>query len=117
MAEFQVTATEKYIRASVRKVRLVVDLVRGRPVEEALNLLAVNSKGAAKPVSKAIASAAANAVQNFGMNREDLYVATILADKGPSRRWRKIGGRSRIKPIEHRTTHLTVGVAERTPGR
>ncbi len=113
MADFEVRAIEKYMRMSPRKVRLVIDLIRGKQVDEALGLLKLTSKGAADPVSKAILSAASNAENNFGLSRDDLYVTTIFADKGPSRRWRKIGARSRIKPIERRTTHITVGVSEK----
>ncbi len=113
MADFEVRATEKYMRMSVRKVRLVIDLIRGKQVDEALGILKMTPKGASGPVSKAIQSAAANAENNFGLSRDDLHVSTIFADKGPSRRWRKIGARSRIKPIERRTTHITVGVSEK----
>lgn len=113
MADYQVKAVEKYMRLSPRKVRLVLDLVKGKQVDEALGILKMTSKGSALVVSKAIRSAAANAENNFGLSREDLYVTMAFADKGPSRRWRKIGARSRIKPIERRTTHITVGVSEK----
>lgn len=113
MADYQVKAVEKYMRLSPRKVRLVLDLVKGKQVDEALGILKMTPKGSALVVSKAIRSAAANAENNFGLSREDLYVTMAFADKGPSRRWRKIGARSRIKPIERRTTHITVGVSEK----
>ena len=113
MADLEVMATEKHLRLSPRKVRLVVDLVRGKQVDEALGLLKMTPKGASVAVYKAIKAAAANAENNFGLNREDLYIKTIFADKGPSRRWRKIGARSRIKPLERRSTHITVGVIEK----
>jgi large subunit ribosomal protein L22 len=113
MADFEVKAVEKHLRLSPRKVRLVLDLIRGKQVDEALGILKMTPKGASVAVSKAIKSAAANAENNFGLTREDLYITTIFADKGPSRRWRKIGARSRIKPIERRSTHITVGVSEK----
>src|ERR687885_472001 len=113
MADLEVKAVEKHLRLSPRKVRLVLDLIRGKQVDEALGILKMTPKGASVAVSKAIKSAAANAENNFGLTREDLYITTIFADKGPSRRWRKIGARSRIKPIERRTTHITVGVSEK----
>ncbi len=113
MADLEVMATEKHLRLSPRKVRLVVDLVRGKQVDEALALLKMTPKVASMAVYKAINAAAANAENNFGLNRDDLYVKTIFADKGPSRRWRKMGARSRIKPIERRSTHITVGVTEK----
>jgi large subunit ribosomal protein L22 len=113
MADLEVKTIQKHLRLSPRKVRLVVDLVRGKQVDEALSILKMTSKVAALAVSKAINAAAANAENNFGLDRDDLYVSKIFADKGPSRRWRKFGARSRIKPIERRSTHLTVGVTEK----
>ena len=113
MADLEVMAVEKHLRLSPRKVRLVVDMVRGLPVDEALGILNLTPKGASLAVSNAIKAAAANAENNFGLNRDDLVVKTIYADKGPSRKWRKMGARSRIKPIERRSTHITVGVVEK----
>lgn len=113
MADLEVRTVQKHVRLSTRKVRLVVDLVRGKQVDVALQILKMTPKGASLAVSKAINAAAANAENNFGLDRDDLYVTTIHADKGPSRRWRKFGARSRIKPIERRSTHLTVGVSEK----
>lgn len=113
MADVQVKAIEKYLRLSPRKARLVADLVRGKPVDQALGLLKMTPKIAARAIAKAIESAAANAENNYGLTRDDLYISTIYIDKGPSRRWRKFGARSRIKPIERRSMHVTVGVAEK----
>ena len=110
---FEVHAVAKYIRMSPQKVRLVVDLVRGKEVEEALNILKFTPKAAAKPVAKVIRSAIANAEENFGLSREDLYIAHIAADEGPRRRWRRFGARGRFKPILRRSTHITVVLAER----
>ncbi len=113
MADLEVKAVEKHLRLSPRKARLVIDTLRGKTVDEALSLLRMTSKGSAVAITRAIKSAAANAENNFGLTREDLYISTIMVDKGPSRRWRKIGARSRIKPIERRTMHVTVGVSEK----
>ncbi len=113
MADLEVMSTEKHLRLSARKVRLVIDMVRGKQVDEALGLLKMTPKGASLAVSKAIKAAAANAENNFGLSRDDLFIKTIYADEGPSRRWRKVGARSRIKPIERRSTHITVGVIEK----
>jgi len=111
---FQVTAIEKYIRMSPRKMRLVADLVRGKGVDEAVALLKMTPKEAARAIEKAINSAAANASQNYGWTREDLYVSTIFADEGPTLKRFKAGARGRYKPILKRSAHVTVGVAERT---
>jgi large subunit ribosomal protein L22 len=113
MAEIEVKAVEKYLRMSPRKARLVLDMVRGKQVDQAISILKLTPKGSAVPIAKAIHSAAANAENNFGFARDDLFVSTAVADKAPSRRWRKLGARSRVKPIEHRYTHITVGVSEK----
>lgn len=114
MAEyFQVKAVEKFMRMSPRKVRLVADLVRGKGVDEAIALLKLTPKEAARVVEKAINAAAANATQNYGLVREELFITTIHADEGPTLKRMKAGARGRYKPILKRGTHLTVGVAER----
>ena len=113
MADFEVKAVAKYMRMSPRKVRLVLDMIRGKQVDQAIGLLRVTSKGTAVPILQVINSAAANAENNFGLSRDDLFISSAVADKAPSRKWRKIGSRSRIKPIEHRYTHITVGVSEK----
>jgi len=109
----EVRAVAKYIRMSAQKVRLVVDLVRGLDVEEALTLLRFTPKAAAQPVSKAIASAVANAVENYGLSSDELYIAQIMADEGPTLRRGRPGARGRFKPILKRGSHITVVVAAR----
>jgi len=71
------------IGVTPRKARLVVDLVRGKMVNEAVSILLNTNKAAAKPVLKVILSASSNAVNNFHMNKDNLYVATIYANDGP----------------------------------
>ena len=110
---YEVKAVEKFIRMSPRKVRLVADLVRGRSVDEALGILKMTPKEAARAVERAINSAASNATQNFGLAREDLLVTTIYANEGPTLKRMKAGARGRYKPILKRSAHITVGVAER----
>ena len=110
---FQVTAVEKYIRMSPRKVRLIADLVRGRGVDEAVSLLKMTPKEAARAVEKAVQSAAANATQNYGFERENLFISMIRADEGPRLKRVKAGARGRYKPIVRRSAHIMVGVAER----
>ncbi len=111
---FEVTAVEKFIRMSPRKVRLVADLVRGMGVNEAIAQLKMTPKEAARAVEKAINSAASNATQNYGLTREDLYISSIMANEGPTLKRMKAGARGRYKPILKRSAHITVGVAERT---
>jgi large subunit ribosomal protein L22 len=111
--EHDVRATARFVLASAQKVRLVVDQVRGRPATEALEILKFSRKSAAEPVRKVIRSAMANAEQNFGLNPDDLVVARIWADEGPTRRWRRFGARGRFKPILRRAAHITVILQER----
>ncbi|MBI3915262.1 MAG: 50S ribosomal protein L22 [Chloroflexi bacterium] len=114
MAELvEVMAVEKYIRMSPRKVRLVADMVRGMGVDEAMALLEFTPKQAARAIEKTLNSAAANATQNFGLTRADLFVSTIKADEGPTLKRVKAGARGRYKPILKRSAHITIGVAER----
>ena len=81
----------RFLPISAQKVRLVVDLVRGKGANEALEMLRFVPNRAADPVRKVLASAVANAEENFGVSRDDLFVATIFADEAPTRRWRQPG--------------------------
>ena len=98
---------------SAQKVRLVIDLIRGKNANEVLEMLRFVNKRAALPVSKLVASAVANAEENFGVSRDDLYIANIFANEAPTRKWRRFGARGRFKPILRRTSHVTVILRER----
>ena len=118
MAEaFEVTAKARYIPMTPRKVRLVVDAVRGKGANEALDTLRFMPQRAAEPVYKLIESAVANAEQNFGLEAEELVVSRIYADEGPRHRKAPYGGRfagrGRFRPIIKRSSHITVVLAER----
>ena len=115
MEDFEIRAQNRYVWQSPRKVRLVVDRVRGLDAVEAMGVLQLLPQRAATPVYKLIKSAVANAENNFGMAGEDLYIAEISADGGPVRRWRRFGARGRFKPILKRSAHITVVLRERTP--
>ena len=91
----------------------MIDLVRGKPAVEAMNMLRFLPSRAARPVRKLIASAIANAEENFGISRDDLYIHTITADPAPMRKWRRFGARGRFKPILRRSSHVTVVLRER----
>jgi large subunit ribosomal protein L22 len=114
MEDFVVRAENRYVWQSPRKVRLVVDRVRGMDALEALGTLRLMPQRAADPVYKLIHSAVSNAENNFGMAPEDLYIAHISADEGPIRRWRRFGARGRFKPIQKRSSHIRVVLRERT---
>jgi large subunit ribosomal protein L22 len=112
MAE-DIRAHARRIPISSQKVRLVIDLVRGKDVQEAMDILKFETSKAAYPVSKLIASAMANAEENFGVSRDDLFIHRIFADAGPTRRWRRFGARGRFKPWLRRSSHITVVLRER----
>lgn len=98
----------RQLRMSPRKVRLVVNTVRGLSVAEAETRLTFLPKLAAKPVLKLLRSAVANAEHNFQLNRNDLYIRTIVADGGPTlKRWRARAF-GRAAPIRKRTTHISL---------
>ena len=108
-----VKAQLRFLPLSAQKVRLVVDVVRGKDVVNAVDTLRFMTQRAAKPVMKLLNSAIANAEENFGVSRDDLYVATIFADEAPTRRWRRFAARGRFKAILRRTSHVTVILRER----
>jgi large subunit ribosomal protein L22 len=101
------------IGISAQKVRLVADLVRGKNVNEAYAMLKFVPRLAAQSVSKVLASAMANAEENYGISRDELFVYRIQVDEGPTRRWRKFGARGRFKPWLRRSSHITITLRER----
>jgi large subunit ribosomal protein L22 len=119
-------AVEKYIRMSPRKVRLVVDLVKAKPVEEAVDILTFTRRRAAEVVRKAIESAVSNALENFKeykISEEELYIKEIYVTEGPTlKRW-KPRARGRADRVMKRTAHVFVVVSdfgsgeEKRPGK
>ncbi len=109
-----INAFARNVPISAQKVRLVIDLVRGKDVQEALEILRYVTNRAAHPVAKVVASAMANAEENFGISRDDLYIHKIVADNGRTRKWRRFGARGRFKPWLRRSSHITVVLRERT---
>ena len=108
-----IRAELKNCGVSAQKARLVVDMVRGKPAVEAVNMLKFTNKIAAYHVGRLISSAIANAEENFGVSREDLMVYKIMADEAPTRKWRKFGARGRFKPVLRRSSHINVILRER----
>lgn len=106
-------ATASNIRISPRKVRIVIDLVRGRTVPDALAVLRHTPKRASKVVMKLIESAAANAENNHEMDRRALYVHAIWADGGPILKRIHPRSRGQVFSIFKRTSHITVVLRER----
>lgn len=114
---FEVKAMAKHVAITPQKVRLVVDAVRGKDAQEALDILRFMPNKSAEPVYKLIVSAVANAEENFGLEIDELYVSRIFADDGPRHRLAPYGGRfasrGRFRAIIKRTSHITVYLAER----
>ena len=108
-------AIAKYVRMSPRKVRLVVDQIRGKGVNDAYAILQFSKKGAAEPVSKTLRSAVANAqyrAQDEGdvLDVDELFVSEIFVDEGPTLRRYRAAAQGRAAPIRKRTSHITVVV-------
>ncbi len=109
----EVRATAKFIRRSPRKVRLVMDVVRGKPVQEALAILRFMPQGAAREVASVVASAAANAENNYQMAQDELVITQIYANEGPTFKRFRARARGQGARILKRTSHITVVVDER----
>jgi large subunit ribosomal protein L22 len=110
------TAKARFVRVSASKARRVIDLVRGKPVAEALDILRWAPQAASQPVAKVIASAAANAQNNDGLDPSTLVVATLTADEGPTAKRIRPRAQGRAFRIRRRTSHITV-VVESRPSR
>ncbi len=108
-----VRADLNYLPQSAQKVRMVIDSVRGKSANEALEILRFVNRRAGEPVLKLLKSAVANAEENFGISRDDLFVAQIYANEAPTRKWRRFGARGRFKPILRRQSHITIVLRER----
>ena len=109
----EVFAHVKYVRMSPRKVKLVCDMIRGKDTKTAAALLSQTSKAACEPMLKLLNSAVANAEHNNGMNAENLYVSTVIANGGPILKRGRIASRRGFVRINKRTTHITLGVSEK----
>ena len=112
----QVRATAKFVRVSPRKARLVADLVRGKSVQEARAILAFATRDAAVPVRKVLESAAANADNNHGMRSDELVLAHVTVDPGPTIKRFRPRAMGRATPILKRTCHITIGLAHAPDG-
>ena len=101
-------AIARYVRISSRKVKIVVDLIRGKSVREAEAILRYTPKAATEPVLKLLNSAVANAENNLELNRDDLYVAEVYANQGPTLMRYRPRAHGRASRIRKRTSHITI---------
>ena len=113
----QTKAILKYIHISPQKGRLVADQIRGLPVAQALEILQFSDKKAARPLRKAVESAIANAEHNEGADVDELRVASVQIDEGPTvKRWRA-RAKGRVGRIKKRSSHIVVTVSDETKTR
>ncbi len=105
-------ATLSYARISARKVKIVTDLLRGKKVEEALNIVKYTPKASSEVIEKLLKSAIANAENNHFMNRSNLYVAEIYANQGPTLKRIRPAAKGSAVRIRKRTSHITIVLRE-----
>ncbi|HLW61489.1 MAG TPA: 50S ribosomal protein L22 [bacterium] len=108
----EVKAVARYVRISPRKVRPVMDLIKGKAVDEALAVLQFSPNRASRAVAKVVKSAAANAENNLELARDTLHVSRAYVDSGPSTRRMQARARGRADVIKKRSSHITVVVSE-----
>ncbi|MDR1293051.1 MAG: 50S ribosomal protein L22 [Clostridiales Family XIII bacterium] len=109
-------AIAKYVRMSPIKLKPVTDMIRGKGLDEALIILKFTPGRGSEEIEKVVQSAAANAENNFEMNRDDLYIAEVYANYGPTmKRWRP-GAQGRASMIRKRSSHIGVTLREKSSG-
>jgi len=106
-------ATLKYARISSRKVKIVIDLIRGKSVDEALAIVKFTPKASSEIIEKLLKSAIANAENNHNMAHEKLYVAEVYANQGPTLRRIRPAAKGSAVRIRKRTSHITIVLRER----
>lgn len=109
----EVRATAKHIRVSPRKARLVIDAIRGKDVNEALRIVRMSNKKAARPIRKTLESAIANAENNYDVNVDDLYVVKATVDMGRSLRRLRPRAYGRADIIRRPLSHVSIVVGDR----
>jgi large subunit ribosomal protein L22 len=109
----QTTAKLRHARISAQKGRLIADQIRGLPVEQALNILSFSKKKGAGLVKKVLESAIANAEHNDGADIDELKVAAVSVDEGPTMKRIRARAKGRASRILKRTSHINVTVAEK----
>lgn len=113
MAEARAIA--KYVRISPSKAQQVINLVRGKDVNEAVSVLTFSPKAAARIIQKVVDSATANADKNHGLRRDALFISDAFVDQGPTMKRFRPRAMGRASKIRKRTSHITVVVKEREP--
>lgn len=110
----EVKATAKFVRMAPRKARMVVDLIRNKPIDRALEALQFSTRAAAEPVTKVLKSAVANAENNHNLRARTLVVKAAYVNEGPTLKRIRPRAKGSASRINKRTSHITVVVA---PGK
>lgn len=105
-------AIAKGVRIAPRKARLVIDLIRGKSVEEADKILKNINKEASRLSRKVLVSAVANAENNLGLNKKDLVVKEAIVNEGQTMKRMKFGSHGHVDPIKKRTSHIKIVVSD-----
>lgn len=105
-------AIAKGVRIAPRKARLVIDLIRGKSVEEADKILKNINKEASRLSRKVLVSAVANAENNLDLNKKDLVVKEAIVNEGQTMKRMKFGSRGHVDPIKKRTSHIKIVVSD-----
>jgi len=108
-------ATARFVRMTPMKCRRVIDLVRGMPVDQALDVLRFDTHAASEPIYKVVASAVANAVNNKSLDQRELFIAQAYVDEGPTLKRFRPRAQGRAFRIRKRTSHITVVVQTMEP--
>ena len=112
-AVLEAKATLKYARISARKVKIVADLIRGKDAKEALAIVKFTPKASSEVLEKLLKSAIANAENNHGMSSNNLYVAEIYANQGPTMKRIRPAAKGSAVRIRKRTSHITIVLREK----
>jgi len=112
MERTEAKAVAKTIRIAPRKTRLIIDLIRGKSVNEAFAILKNQPQRAARVIEKVLQSATSNAVNNFKLNEEKLFVKTCYVDEGIVMKRAKMDSRGHVGRNDHKTSHITIVVSE-----
>ncbi|MET3574352.1 50S ribosomal protein L22 [Bhargavaea ullalensis] len=112
----QAKAIARTVRIAPRKVRLVVDLIRGKQIGEAVAILKLTPKAASPVVEKVLKSAVANAEHNYDLDINNLVVSEVFVDEGPTLKRFRPRAQGRASKINKRTSHITVVVSEKKEG-
>ena len=112
-ARMEAKATLKYSRISARKVKIVADLIRGKNIDEALSIVKFTPKASSEIIEKLLKSAIANAENNHDMKSQNLYVAEIYANQGPTLKRIRPAAKGSAVRIRKRTSHITIVLREK----